>query len=93
VSETEERKAYWGVVEDCLVFFHDMSKASAHGKTNALRRRIDENLRGDERDFFFHSEPFYVACDVAGMHEVEDQERLLAGCADRYMRIKQSRGW
>src|SRR4051794_27420507 len=88
----EERTAYWGTVEDCLVRFHCHPKPTAHGKTNALRRRMD-NPPSTTSQLIYHQEPFYIACEIAGIHEVGEQERLLTRHSREYDMIKEERGW
>jgi hypothetical protein len=89
----EEKRAYWGSVEDCLVQFHGIPKPSSHARTNAFRKRIARTPPGINGDLIYHEEPFYVACDIAGMHCIEDQERLLSRFSEAYATIKDERGW
>ncbi len=87
-----EKLAYWGAVEDCLVHFHQLSKPMAHGKTNALRRKLASLPTDIDADIIYHDEPFYVACDIAGMHDIPDQERLLGQSRAEYQSLMDQRG-
>src|SRR5579872_6825156 len=89
----EEKTAYWSVVEDCLQKVHSLTKASAHGKTNALRRKLKNAPDEISGDFIYHDEPFYVACDIAGKHDTQEQARLLAQNREIYKDIRASRKW
>ncbi len=86
------KAAYWGTVEDCLVSFHQVSKQSAHGLTNAFRRKVESPPPGISGEVIYHDEPFYIACDIAGTHEIQDQENLLIGHQSEYEAIKKARG-
>lgn len=57
---------FWDVVEDCLVEIHRFSKHDAHKKSLDLRARIESPPSGMASDIFYHTEPFDVACDIAG---------------------------
>jgi hypothetical protein len=65
------KNAFWNVVEECLIEFHQLPRVTAHKKSKDLRARIESlpremssNIREDIDDIY-HDEPFYVACDVA----------------------------
>jgi hypothetical protein len=63
--------AYWEIVTDCLEAFHGYEHAAACQAVCELRHAIEfprpEDVPpGYHGELFFHNEPFYVACDVAG---------------------------
>ena len=60
--------AFWNVVQACLLQFHGLGDGSAIEATKKARGSIEDLARKapDEDDTFYHSEPFYVACDIAG---------------------------
>ncbi len=87
------KAAYWGTVEDCLVSFHQLTKQSAHGMTNAFRKKIESPPPGISGDVIYHDEPFYIACDIAGKYEIQDQEILLKRHHPDYEVIKTARSW
>ncbi len=91
--DTKLKTIYWSVVEDCLVKFHHLPKGIAHAKSNAVRKKLKNSPPGINADFFYHTEPFYVACDLAGVHNIRDQERILEKHASEYDSIVQIRGW
>lgn len=62
----QAKDAFWHVVEECLTAMHGLSQQDAHGKSLALRARIDEPPSGMSSDIFYHAEPFDVACDLVG---------------------------
>ncbi len=59
------KKAYWNVVQDCLVEILGFSAREAKSMGNDLRRKIDKPPAGISGDIFYHNEPFDVACDLA----------------------------
>jgi hypothetical protein len=44
-------------------------------------------------DLIYHSEPFYVACDIAGLHDPREQGTLLNSNRPKYDSILQIHGW
>lgn len=64
--------AYWGIVTDCLVRFHQFPRPAAETIVLGLRdvvespRFQDAPPAGYDSDSFFHGEPFHVSCDLAG---------------------------
>jgi hypothetical protein len=66
------KEAYWGIVTGCLERFHNFSHWQALAASRDLRdviespRYQDAPPPGYNSELFYHSEPFYVACDVAG---------------------------
>jgi hypothetical protein len=68
---------FWAVVEDCLVNFHDFSRNEAALKVTSLWRRLadinpvrslDTEYKESSQtfdDMIYHSEPWYVACNLA----------------------------
>ncbi len=59
------KAAYWGVVRDCLVEFHDMPAAAARRKCEQRRRDVEARPNRLARDLYYHREAFDVACDIA----------------------------
>ena len=64
--DARAKDSFWGVIEDCLVEVHKLSRADAHAKTNDLRTRIERPPPGISSEPFYHEEPFDIACDLAG---------------------------
>jgi len=60
------KDAFWAVVEDCLVEIFGLKKQDAHQKSIGLRTRVEVPQPGIFNEIFYHAEPFYVACDIAG---------------------------
>jgi len=61
---------FWAAVEDCLVTFHHCERKAAAEKVTALRRRLpkDSSAECEElsiEDMIYHSEPWYIACNLA----------------------------
>lgn len=72
---------FWAVVEDCLREFHEMRQEVIRRKAKKLRDAI-ERMKQAEVEFFYHSEPFDVACEIAeDPLNVEDY-------LDRYLHIR-----
>jgi hypothetical protein len=63
VISLESQEDFWRVVRTCLREFHHADRA-ARARLTRLRQRIEEGTR-EELEIFFHSEPFYVACNIA----------------------------
>ena len=87
------RNAYWEVVEDCLVEFHKRPRAKAVAETQDLRRQLEPPPKGIDGDVIYHDEPFYVACDIAGLHDTKEQDRLLQSYSQKYESIKAIHHW
>ena len=82
VSVPPNRRAYWGVVEDCLVEIHGLSRRDARQKISELLKDLASPPPGIETEIFYHSEQFQVACDLAGRQL--DQKQF----AEAYKRIQ-----
>lgn len=72
---------FWSVVRGCLRQFHKMTAEMTRRKAAQLRKRI-EGMPNDTMEFFYHFEPFDVACDIA--NQQLDLEKYL----DRYLQIR-----
>jgi hypothetical protein len=64
--DSQAKDAFWHVVEECLIEIHGLSQPDAHGRSMALRARIESPPSGMSSDIFYHAEPFDVACDIVG---------------------------
>jgi hypothetical protein len=79
------RDAFWSVVEDCLALFHGWPRGEAKQAADLARRRV-ESL-GSSGEIVYHSEPFSLACDIAGKQpNIGDHE-------EAYERVLKERGW
>ena len=88
--DVASKDAFWEVVEDCLVKIHRV--ASPQAKLSAFRVKLNATGGGAE-EVIYHDEPFYVACDIAGLHEVAKQEHLLAKNEPLYASILNAHDW
>jgi hypothetical protein len=61
-----DKKAFWEVVNECLLKFHKLNANEAGERIEKLRKTIKEPPGGADEDLFYHAEPFDVACDLAG---------------------------
>jgi hypothetical protein len=77
VLDLRAKDAFWSVVVDCLAEFHEMDRPRAQGAATELRARIESAPVGFNADIIYHEEPFYVACDLAGIHDTSSKDRLL----------------
>ncbi len=59
------KEAFWSVVKDCLVQFHDLEIHAAEKKARTLRQKVEGTAEDHYLDIFYHAEPFDVACDIA----------------------------
>jgi hypothetical protein len=88
VINDDDKRAFWETVADCLVAFHGNSKQDATAQCSSLRNTIESGLtlRGDAREYIYHDDPFWLACQMMGqMLDVEDY-------ADAYETILESHG-
>jgi hypothetical protein len=66
------KDAFWAVVVDCLTRFHGYALPLAREEALALRDRVEAPMYRDlpsfgyDAELIYHSEPFYLACDIAG---------------------------
>jgi hypothetical protein len=66
------KDAYWAIVTECLERFHDYRRSDAIAAAGDLRARIEHPAAeknpppGYDSRYFYHAEPFHVACDLAG---------------------------
>lgn len=68
----DARQEFWDVVRRCIREFHANRSTSALSKATRLRKKV-ESMPAQDRELFFHAEPFDVACRLAGRSlRVED---------------------
>lgn len=77
----DAKDQFWPVVRDCLREFHKMTAEQTRRKASQLRKKI-ESMPNGSMEFFYHSEPFDVACDIAS-HPLN-----LENHRDRYLEIR-----
>jgi len=65
VIPNEAKDQFWAVVKECLHVFHNQRRQLALRKVGHLRNKL-AHLPCEEVELFFHSEPFDVACRLAG---------------------------
>jgi hypothetical protein len=87
------KDAFWLAVEDCLIRFHQIDTLGAIHRARSARQAAESTPAGIDGDILYHAEPFYVACDIAGMDDIQEQERLLAQRRRPYDLILEQRGW
>ena len=66
VSPSPDRRAYWRVVEDCLVELYGLSRSEAETEIVELRARLKTLPKGMGSGFIFHQEPIHQAADLVG---------------------------
>ena len=81
VIPDEAKDLFWSVVKVCLREFHEMPVEAVRRKSARFRNKI-EQLPFDAMEYFYHSEPFDVACDIAN-HPLN-----LEGHLSRYLQIR-----
>ena len=80
VISGDSQEHFWRVVRRCLKEFHQASQGVLT-RVSRLRQRIDK-APIEEIEMFFHGEPSYVACNLAGHHlNIED-------FLERYLQIR-----
>lgn len=76
---------FWAAVEDCLVQFHQFAEARAREEVRNLWRRLaqpsipeDTGIEGYQpfEDMIYHSEPWYIACNLAGRDIPLDSHKM-----------------
>jgi hypothetical protein len=80
VSE-DAKDEFWAIVEGCLREFHGMKQETIRRKAAKLRSAI-EGMKPAEVEYFYHSEPFDVACELGG------KPLNVASYLDRYLHIR-----
>jgi hypothetical protein len=60
------KNAFWAAVAECLAEFHGRKLTEAKLAVFDLRARVENPPEEIDSDLVYHSEPFYVACDLAG---------------------------
>jgi sulfur relay (sulfurtransferase) DsrC/TusE family protein len=81
VIPTDAQDRFWSVVRRCVREFHAEVSPAILRKVNRFRKKV-EGLSVEEMELFFHSEPFDVACSLAG-HPLRVEDHL-----DRYLKIR-----
>ena len=91
------KDAFWQIVADCLEGFHGYEASAARHAALDLRNRVESPRHRDlppqsyDGDLFYHGEPFYVTCDIAGRQLDLAAHRATYECivADRYDAVEQ----
>jgi hypothetical protein len=91
--DDQARDAYWKVVEECLIRIHHLDQSKASAKANALRRQVESPPPDISGEILYHDEPFYVACDLADLHDVGEQDRILQQNQGIYESILATHNW
>lgn len=76
---------FWGAVQDCLVQFHNFSRAKAAEKVTDVWRRLGDlasaarkkSSGSPQRSFdemIYHEEPWYIACNLAEKEMILDKK-------------------
>ena len=82
VIPEDAKDEFWSVVRDCLVEFHDRPRAWARAAANRLRAKV-ESMPHEQMEWFYHSEPFDIACSLAN-HQLAMGKNILS----RYLQIR-----
>jgi hypothetical protein len=80
VSEDAKRE-FWAVVQACLSEFHGIKRETLRRKADKLRNGI-ERMTVAESEYFYHSEPFDIACELA------DNPVNVKDYLDRYLHLR-----
>lgn len=81
------KDAFWNVVVECLIQFHDFTRADAQERSRKLRKGLGRSPSGVSSDIFYHSEPYNVACDIAG------KQRDITADFEQYHKILDENHW
>lgn len=85
--KTESKDIFWNVVKECLMAFHEFPECKAEEKTLELRQRLEEHPVGMSIDIVYHSEPYNIACNIAG------QEKDILEDHEKYQKILLKNNW
>ena len=64
VIPKDEQDRFWGVVRQCVRRFHPRCASSTLAEATRLRRKVNR-MPVEQRELFYHAEPFDVACNLA----------------------------
>jgi hypothetical protein len=81
VIPKDAKDQFWSVVKKCLTEFHRKSPSWARERISQFFEMLEEKPE-QEIELFYHSEPFDVACRLAG-HSVSLEKHLR-----RYLEIR-----
>lgn len=81
------KDAFWNVVKECLIAFHKFGEDAAEEKTKELRQRLEKPPVGMSSDILYHSEPYNIACNIAG------KERDISEDREKYKKILDRNNW
>lgn len=87
------KDAFWRVVEECLSRFHRFDALRSIQEARALRQQFEAPPLDVAGDLIYHDEPFYVACEIAGLHDPKEQDRMLNQNRATYDTILSQHGW
>lgn len=87
------RNAFWEVVEECLVEFHQLPRQDAMIKALEFRRKVESPPPDIDGDIVYHEEPFYVACQLAGQCNTQVMDRLLQSNRVKYESLLANYRW
>lgn len=77
LSQRQMRSRYWSAVRECLTRFHQFTKSEARAKATALRKRLEAPDSTTTDSLIYHVEPYFVACDIAGIRDARAQSDRL----------------
>jgi hypothetical protein len=92
-ADGPSKDAFWSVVVACLKEFLALDPAQARNKADSLRSAVETPPEGISGELIYHNEPFYVACDLAGVHGPRDQDDLLERNRARYHALLEHYAW
>lgn len=77
----DAKEEFWAVVTDCLHAFHGRTLAASRREVKQERGVVD-SLPMDEAMYFYHREPYDIACRITGRQIDVEEHR------DRYLHIR-----
>jgi len=81
IVPADEQLHYWSVVQRCLTEFHRLTESAARKKVRQCQKEV-EQLPQATAEFFFHAEPFDIACRIA------ESELDVTNFLTRYLEIR-----
>jgi hypothetical protein len=93
VMDSGLKSSFWAIVADCLKQVHGVGPLEAGGMVESLRKKIESPPVGISGEMIYHDEPFFVACDLAGEHDIESKNKTMKRNRATDTSILSKHGW
>jgi hypothetical protein len=93
VMDSGFKDSFWEIVGDCLHQVHGIEASEVGEQVESLRQKIESPPVGISGEMIYHDEPFFVACDIAGEHDIESKNQTMKRNRAIYTSILSKHGW